>query len=159
MQRKFRHLFLAAFVLVLVASVFAPQTPHEVSSQVLLNNVLAHALDIELGRVRRAKYEQPLSSGVLYTALQASGELDRRADVVREPAPPAFSHPETPENPTVFPAATLGAPNNTRVTQDRSLRRQAEEVIAINPTALKISNTVRGELLVTKNSVVICAME
>src|SRR5262245_40646917 len=113
MRGKFRRLLLAASILVLVASVFAPQPPREVSSQVLLNNVLAHALDIELGRVRRAKYEQPLSSGVMYTALQASGELDRRADVVREPAPPAFSHPGTPENPTVFPAATLGAPNNT----------------------------------------------
>src|SRR2546426_8474367 len=113
MQGKFRHLFLAAFVLVLVASVFAPQTTREVSSQVLLNNVLTHALDIELGRVQRAKYEQPLSSGALYTALQASGELDRRGAVVREPSPPIFYPPGAPEKPTPVSAATHWAPDKT----------------------------------------------
>ena len=38
------------------------------------NNILAHALDIELGKVQPEKYEQPLSAGVMYTLLAASGE-------------------------------------------------------------------------------------
>jgi hypothetical protein len=130
------------FVLVLVASVFAPQTTRQVSSRALFNNVLTRALDIELGRVRRAKYQQALSSGALYTVLQASGELDRRADVVREPSPPVFSHRGPQGSPDVSLAAPLGVPNNTRVNQDWSLRRQAEGVIAVNPTNPK--NLIAG---------------
>lgn len=142
MQGRFRYLFLVVFVLVLVATVFAPQTARQVSSRTIFNNVLVRELDIELGRVRRAKYQQALSSGVLYTVLQASGELDRRADVVREPSPPVFSHRGTQGSPNVFPAETFGVPNNTRVNQDWSLRRQAEEVIAVNPINSK--NLIAG---------------
>lgn len=138
MQGKFRCLFLAVFVFVLVASVFAPQTTRRVSSDPLLNNVLAHALDIELGRAQRAQYEQALSSGALYTVLQASGELDERASAVRELPFPGFFHRGTQGCPHVFP----GTPNNTRVNQDCSLRLQGEEVIAINPTDPK--NLIAG---------------
>ena len=44
------------------------------------NNVLARALDIEMGRQVLRKGEQRLSSGALYAALAASGELGARAD-------------------------------------------------------------------------------
>src|SRR5262249_45408795 len=138
MQGKFRLLFLAVFLMVLVASVFAPQTTRRVSSDPFLNNVLVHALDIESGRAKRAKYEQTPSSGALYTVLQASGELDKRAHAGLGLPFPSFFHRGTQGCPHLF----TGTPNNTRVNQDCSLRRQAEEVVAINPTDPK--NLIAG---------------
>jgi len=98
------------------------------------NNVLAHALDVETGRVVARPNEPRVSSGAMYAVLSASGELARRASAVTAPlaAPLDFSG----ERPTqgcsnVF---TKDGRTNTRVNQDCSLRRQAEEVVAINPT-------------------------
>ena len=108
------------------------------------NNVLARALDIELGRVQPRPHEQKLSSGVMYALLAESGELDRRADAAKS-APGQLNPPAS---------ATGGCPNkyvgggtngglNTKVNQDCSLRRQAEEVIAINPT--NPNNLIAGQ--------------
>lgn len=109
------------------------------------NNIVARELAYELGQLTRPKYQQPLSSGVVYAVLGATGELDRRADAVA--APPA-GETGTPAS------ATAGCPNryvgggtnggpNTKVNQDCSLRRQAEEVIAINPT--NTNNLIAGQ--------------
>ena len=99
------------------------------------NKVLDRQLDIELGKATPAKWEQPVSSGVMYALLGATGELDRRADA-------AGAVPRGQINPPA--SGTGGCPNkfvggagnggpNTRVNQDCTLRRQAEEVVAINP--------------------------
>src|SRR6266403_3528410 len=98
------------------------------------NEILAHALDIESGRVAPRPNEPRLSSGAMYTLLGASGALAKRANAnIGAPvAPLDFSGIQTTHGcSNVF---SSGARTNTRVNQDCSLRRQAEEVLAINPT-------------------------
>src|SRR6266850_1877306 len=97
------------------------------------NKILAHALDIESGRVTPRPNEPRLSSGAMYTLLGASGALTKRADanIGAFVAPLDFSGIQTTQGcSNVF---SSGAITNTRVNQDCSLRRQAEEVLAINP--------------------------
>jgi hypothetical protein len=108
------------------------------------NQVLERALDIELGKVEPRAKEAKISSGPMYAMLAASGELDRRADAAQANA----LKNNTPAS------ATAGCPNkyvgggtkggrNIKVNQDCSLRRQAEEMIAINPTNPK--NLIAGQ--------------
>src|SRR5262245_58386835 len=102
------------------------------------NRVLAHALDVELGRTAPAKYEQRVSSGVLYAVLGATGELNKRIEAAAIVG--TASTPLPSPLPSLSRQGTQGCSNvykkgrfsNTRVNQDCSLRRQAEEVIAIN---------------------------
>jgi hypothetical protein len=139
MKSKLITVFLA--VTILVISLVAVPTARSDSPK---NNILAHALDIELGKVQPQKYEQPLSDGVMYTLFAASGELDRRAEAAKT-APGQLNPPAN---------ATAGCPNryvgggknagpNIKVNQDCSLRRQAEEVIAVNPT--NPNNLIAGQ--------------
>jgi hypothetical protein len=39
------------------------------------NGVIAHQVDIELGKVKGQKWERHLSSGIMYTALEVAGAL------------------------------------------------------------------------------------
>src|SRR6266436_4151638 len=97
-----------------------------------INNIEARALAIELGQATPAAHQQLLSSGPVYTLLQASGELDRRAE-----AHAADFKPSVPSHQTAGCSNTFvggGAGSNVRVNQDCSQRRQAEEVVAVNPT-------------------------
>ncbi len=102
------------------------------------NRVLARALDIELGNTKPAKYEHPISSGAMQSLLEATGAIGKRAQAVG---------PETsilsPLEGALFSFGTKGCQNvfsgpdgkkNIRVNQDCSLRRQAEEVVVVNPT-------------------------
>jgi len=91
------------------------------------NNVLARGLAIELGKVTPQKWEQRLSSGAIYPALQASGVLEERANAA------GGGNPNSPSCASKFTGGGEGAAKNIRVNQDCSLRRQAEEVLAINP--------------------------
>jgi hypothetical protein len=96
------------------------------------NKILAHAIDVETGRAPARPHEAHLSSGVLYPALAAAGVIQRRVELT--PAPGTFPS-FVQERPTrgcsnVF---SNGENQNIRVNQDCSLRRQAEEVIAVNP--------------------------
>jgi hypothetical protein len=117
-----------------------------VSSAPIGNNVLSHAYDIEMGLVEPAQYEMPVSSGVLYAVLEGSGELARRADEAA-----AFRVQSSSINSVGSQANTQGCQNefkgggkrNIRVNQDCSLRRQAEEVIAVNPTNSR--NLIAGQ--------------
>ena len=108
------------------------------------NDILAHALDIELGKVQPQKYEQPLSSGIMYTLLAATGELDRRAEAAKT-APGQLNPPANATGgcPNKYVGGGNNAANNVRVNQDCSLRRQAEEVIAVNPT--NPNNLIAGQ--------------
>jgi len=97
------------------------------------NKILAHALDIESGRVAPSPNEPRLSSGAMYTLLGASGALTKRANAnIGAPvAPLDFSGIQTTQG--CSNVLSSGGITNTRVNQDCSLRRQAEEVLAINP--------------------------
>jgi hypothetical protein len=92
------------------------------------NNVLARGLAIELGKVKPEKWEQKLSSGAIYPALQASGALEERANAA------GGGNPNSPSCASKFTGGGQGAAKNIRVNQDCSFRRQAEEVLAVNPT-------------------------
>jgi len=92
------------------------------------NNVLARGLAVELGQVTPERWEQKLSSGAIYPALQASGVLEERA------AAAGGGNPNSPSCASKFTGGGEGAAKNIRVNQDCSLRRQAEEVVAVNPT-------------------------
>lgn len=96
------------------------------------NRVLAHALDIATGQVQRQPHEQMVSSGVIHSLLLATGVIDKQADA-HGPTNSVFHTPASASGgcPNVYVG---GGIRNVRVNQDCSLRRQAEEVIAINPT-------------------------
>src|SRR5581483_1460563 len=101
------------------------------------NNVIAHALDVELGRVAPRPKEAKLSSGVVYAALLATGAIDQRVNSVGGLGDVfnVLRFGATQGCPNTYTGLNLtGFITNTRVNQDCSLRRQAETVVAINPT-------------------------
>ncbi len=102
------------------------------------NQVLARQLAIELGQQKAPKWLQHVSSGVMYALLQQTGVLNQRVQAAPKAALPSSAlH-------TQGCAKTLGGtPTNVRVNQDCSLRRQAEETIAINP--LNTKNLIAGQ--------------
>ena len=111
------------------------------------NNVLTRGLAIEMGQVQPRLGEQKLSSGVIYTLLQSSGELDRRAGqapsalrALSAPIPLPSPGSETGGCKNRFVGAGVA---NTRINQDCSLRRQAEEMVVVNPT--NPSNLIAGQ--------------
>jgi hypothetical protein len=122
---------LSALVIIVAASLsFLPAAPAS-SSNSPANLVLARALDLELGLVQPVDKEQFVSSGVLYAVLQATGELEKRANAV---SGGNSGGPNSPNCQNKFTGGGTGASVNVRVNQDCSLRRQAEEVIVANPT-------------------------
>ena len=88
----------------------------------------------------------PVSSGIMYTLYDAAGILQQRA--ARNPGAMralgggnhGISSPDTEGCQNVFHGHGM---TNTRVNQDCSLRRQAEETIQINPTNEK--NIIAGQ--------------
>ncbi|MGB8327221.1 MAG: sialidase family protein, partial [Steroidobacteraceae bacterium] len=107
------------------------------------NNVLAHALDIESGLVAPRPNEPRLSSGALYSVLGASGALTQRASASINGAEPALDFRAGRPTQGCSNVFSSGTRTNTRVNQDCSLRRQAEEVVAINP--LDPDNLIAGQ--------------
>jgi hypothetical protein len=130
-----------------VASADAPQ-----------NKVLARALAIQRGQVQPTKFEMPLSAGVMNALIQSYEAPTIAAALARVNTALAPS-------PSLRPPSrsdSQGCPNslsrgdrfnddgfnarvvtNTRVNQDCSLRRQAEEVVVVNPT--DFSNLIAGQ--------------
>ncbi len=112
------------------------------------NKILARALDIETGRVSARPHEAHLSSGVLFPLLTASGALGPQAQAgfaaALAPAPAAplalVDGPPTGGCSNVYSSDDR---RNVRVNQDCSLRRQAEEVVAVNP--LNPDNILAGQ--------------
>jgi hypothetical protein len=127
-----RRLLNTLTILIVITLLFAPQSATTVRSAPIGNNVLSHAYDIEMGLVERAPGEQLLSGGTVYAMLEATGELDKRADSV-------------PFNADSFEPLSgyHDHHGNIRVNQDFSLRRQAEEVVAVNPT--NPNNLIAGQ--------------
>ena len=140
MKKKFGLFVLSTLAVALAFSVL--KSAHGQNSSAArrpANNILRRALDIETGRVPARVNEPRVSSGVVYTLLMSSGEIQKRVAAVGAWAPnlaPAALLPN-------LGAKTAGCTNvftnssgarNVRVNQDCSLRRQAEEVVVINPT-------------------------
>src|SRR3989442_3294617 len=142
MRIKISPLLLRTLVLAVVAAlVLAIPAPTQVSSAPIGTSVLARAVDIELGLVEPGEKEQLVSSGAVYAALLATGELDRRAAAGKDPSK-AFSRHGTQGCSNRFEGGGQGGAN-VRVNQDCSLRRQAEEVIVVNP--LDDDNLIAGQ--------------
>src|SRR5437867_8149540 len=107
------------------------------------NQVIAHAVAEALGQEQARPHEQPISDGMLYGALQATGHFEQQAN--EHPGSQGL-HASGPSR-----AGTQGCQNRfeadgivtVRVNQDCSLRRQAEEVVAINPQ--NENNLVAGQ--------------
>jgi hypothetical protein len=96
------------------------------------NAVLGNALAVEQGLTKQTPHRALVSGGVVNAALDFSGALDKRANQVQggHTKGPASGGHATQGCQNVF---TGGGMKNVRVNQDCSLRRQAEEVIAIDP--------------------------
>jgi hypothetical protein len=117
----------AAMVLLLAGGASSRSSPG--------NAIFAHQLAIDQGKVKPEKWEQPLSSGTMYTLLQASGALSGRG--------PGNGNPNAASCASKFTGGGQGAAKNVRVNQDCSFRRQAEEVVAVNPT--NSNNLIAGQ--------------
>ena len=131
MKRQHLYRFGALAVLGLVVLAGVALSPDSASSQSPIGNqVLRHAVDVQLGRAVPRTGEMPISSGALYAALDQSGALNRRAARLgRSPAHVQIAGTEGCQNQFVGNGQT-----NIRVVQDCSLRAQAGESIAVNPT-------------------------
>jgi hypothetical protein len=136
---------LAALAALAVAgSALLPQSAS--SNSPIGSKILAHKLAVELGTEKARGKEMPVSSGIMYTLYDASGVLQRRAA-----QNPGAMHALGGGNHGISSPSTEGCQNvfhghgmtNTRVNQDCSLRRQAEETILINPTNEK--NIIAGQ--------------
>ena len=97
------------------------------------NNVLAEALAVEQGAVKQKPHHQAVSAGVVNAALDFTGALEKRADAAKKGSGNDKHHSNkgTQGCQNTFGG---GGQKNIRVNQDCSLRRQAEEVIAVDPT-------------------------
>jgi hypothetical protein len=141
-----------AVTFILVAGLVSFKKTVPVHSAARGNRILQRALDIEMGALQRHPKEPLLSSGTMYAALGAIGELDRRAAAagpefaravagfdIAPSSDSTFSKRKTEGCQNVFTGA---GPRNVRVNQDCSFRRQAEEFVAINP--LDSRNLIAG---------------
>jgi hypothetical protein len=139
-KTKVRLLLGPALVPVLVAAIlFAGNTTPSFAK--VKGKLFTTQLAWETGKAQRPKWAQSLSSGTMYTLLQASGILEARARAQSGPVVPDIGQAGTHGCPKTF----LGGQgqNNVRVNQDCSLRRQAEETIAVNPR--NVSNIIAGQ--------------
>jgi hypothetical protein len=133
----------ALAVLAVAGSALSPQSAS--SSSPIGNKILAHKLAVELGKEPARGKEMPVSSGVMYALYEQAGILQRRA--AQNPSAMRGLH----HGGGISSADTEGCQNvfrrhgrkNTRVNQDCSFRRQAEETIQLNP--LDERNMVAGQ--------------
>jgi len=123
----------ALISLVVAGAALAPQGAN--SSSPVKNQFLAHKLGVELGTQQARGKEMPASSGLMYAALEGSGVLSKRVaawagTAQGQAAEHALSRANTQGCQNVFHGHGM---TNTRVNQDCSFRRQAEEMIQLNP--------------------------
>jgi hypothetical protein len=96
------------------------------------NNVLRNAVDIELGKKPKPAKYIPLSSGAMYPAVAAfGGNAVGSGKGGTTGASPGGTGTVGCFNKFVGGGTGI---SNVRMNQDCSLRRQAEEVVAVNPT-------------------------
>ena len=133
MRRVIRFVPVAALVALTLAgaAVLAPKGAE--SRGPVQNKILAHKLAVELGQEQARGKEMPVSSGVMYALYERAGILAQRAAQNPGAGPRhggGISRPKTEGCQNEFHGHGM---TNTRVNQDCSFRRQAEETIQINP--------------------------
>lgn len=136
MKKPAIRLALIAALALLVLAGAALRPDNATSRAQVGNKILAHKLAVELGTEKARGKEMPVSSGVMYALLDKTGVLSQRA--AKNPGAMralgggghAISRPHTEGCQNVFHGH---GQTNTRVNQDCSFRRQAEETIQINP--------------------------
>ena len=130
MKRLLLYRVVPLSALAVLALAGAALTPHSASSRPpVANDVLRHALDVQLGRAQARPGEMPISTGLLYALLDQTGALSRRAaQAGYRPAHVEVAGSEGCQN-----EFTGNGQTNTRVVQDCSLRAQAGEALAVNP--------------------------
>jgi hypothetical protein len=94
------------------------------------NNVLADALAVVQGTAKATPHRAEVSGGVVNAALDFTGALEKRADAGKKGD---GNEKHSSNKGTQGCQNTFGGNKNIRVNQDCSLRRQAEEVVAIDP--------------------------
>src|SRR5439155_20288260 len=100
---------------------------------VINSKVIAAQLNAEHGRGKPIAHLQPVSGGVMDTLYQMAGVYDARAQAATGSASPRTL--PTPLTQGCANTYSGGAGvSNVRANQDCGLRRQAEEVDAVNPT-------------------------
>jgi len=138
LRSKIRLLLGPALVPVLVtAFLFAGQSQPASPASQIKNKIIQRELSYELGKAKRPKWAQKVSSGVMYNVLLSSGLLGRTPPGAKPVGGISTHQTEGCRN------TFSGTTKNVRVNQDCSLRRQAEEVIAVNPTNRK--NLIAGQ--------------
>jgi hypothetical protein len=138
----------ALVLLVVAGAALAPQSAS--SSAQVGNKIYAHKLAVALGKEPARGKEMPLSSGILYTLMQGTGVLDQRAAKWAQ-TPQGRAALNGPASHSLSDNNTEGCANkfkahgktNTRVNQDCSFRRQAEEMIQLNPS--NENNIIAGQ--------------
>jgi len=139
MKTTIRLLLVGALVAICVAG--AALRPGGATSQVVGNAVLNHAVKVEEGLEAPKRFEAPVSGGAVAAAMEATGFFEQRAAKAKAEADPISSqHTQGCQN--TFGGGGVGG-GNVRVNQDCSLRRQAEEVVVLNPTNPK--NLIAGQ--------------
>ncbi len=140
-MRRVRMTMAATFAMAVMAAVALVNVAPTSANAVVKNKVIAHQLAVELGQAKAFPHEQWVSGGVMDGFYQAAGIYDARLAALRNA--PAHQVGGVRTSPT---QGTLGCHNvygpgpghsgvsNTRANQDCGLRRQAEEVVAVNPT-------------------------
>jgi len=137
-----QQMLLAVFItMALVATIPTSSNYRATSQQVVRNSILEYNAQVAMGRIAHAGKRQLVSQGALNAYMEAAGY-----------AAPAAALGRSAESGTGggVTRGTLGCANvfqgqfdNIKVNQDCSLRRQAEEFIAINPT--NPNNLVAGQ--------------
>jgi hypothetical protein len=136
----------AALVLVVAGAALRP--PSADSSSPVSNKILAHKLNVELGKEQAKPWEMPVSGGVMTAVLEHTGITAQRAAAWSKNG---SSLSASQGSGGISRARTEGCQNkfhghgmtNIRVNQDCSFRRQAEEAIQLNP--LDERNFVAGQ--------------
>jgi hypothetical protein len=111
-----------------------------IGNPAIANKVLDRQLSIELGQQIAPKWLQHVSSGAMYTVLQAAGALDARAAAAPASTVPSFGSTQGTQG---CHNVIVGKTTDVRVNQDCSFRRQAEETITVNPSDSK--NLIAGQ--------------
>jgi len=153
LKRQKRHVLLWSVLLAALAllgiagAALAPQSAS--GSARIGNQILEHKLRVMLGQEQPRGKEMPVSAGVMYTLLEANGTIAQRtAEWARTPQGRRalrsrgrdISRPRTEGCQNEFHGR---GQTNTRVNQDCSFRRQAEEMIQLNPNSER--NIIAGQ--------------
>jgi len=142
--RPIAHIALAVLIVALLVPGPATSAPPG-AQRAPENRILARALEIQRGAASPNKYEMPLSGGVMNALVQQFAPVAAAPGILSLPAPATGIQPPTMLGGQGCPKVrkALGRPDNVRVNQDCSLRRQAEEVVVVNPT--NFSNLIAGQ--------------